>query len=70
MTTTFLKKITPARIALILISLLAFILALTLLKEGARALAPWLEETFDLSGIVHILGFGWFSAARQLPQRR
>lgn len=62
MAATLFRKFGPARIALILVSLWAFVLALTMMKAGAGSLAPRLEEIFDLSGILHSLGFGWFAA--------
>jgi Na+/phosphate symporter len=62
MAETVLKRIGPGRIVLILLSLCAFVLGLTLMKEGARSLAPQIEESLDLSGIGHSLGFGWLVA--------
>ncbi len=44
------------------ISLFLFILALTLMKGGARGLAPVVEERFSLNNAANTMGFGWIFA--------
>ncbi len=50
------------KIGLFLASLFLFVLAILLMKEGARALAPWVRDSFDISNPVNSLGFGWLFA--------
>ena len=44
------------------LSLYLFILALTLMKDGARGLAPVVQNRFSLDNAANTLGFGWFFA--------
>lgn len=44
------------------ISLFLFILAITLMKEGARDLAPLVRDGFAVSNAANSLGFGWLFA--------
>ena len=50
------------KIALFLVSLFLFILALTLMKDGARGLAPLVRDSFRVTNSVNSLGFGWLFA--------
>jgi solute carrier family 34 (sodium-dependent phosphate cotransporter) len=54
------------RVALKALSFLAavflFILAIQLMKEGARAFAPRLQGTFPVDNMVSTLGLGWLGA--------
>lgn len=50
------------KIGLFTASLFLFILAITLMKEGARSLAPLVQVTFDISSASNSLGFGWLFA--------
>jgi Na+/phosphate symporter len=50
------------KIGLFIISLFLFILALTLMKDGARGLAPVVENRFALNNSANTLGFGWIFA--------
>lgn len=43
-------------------SLFLFILAIMLMKEGARALAPLVRDSFHVDNPVNSLGFGWLFA--------
>lgn len=55
----------PARlgkVGLFLVSLFLFILALTLMKEGANSFAPLVRDRFAITGILDSLGFGWLCA--------
>jgi Na+/phosphate symporter len=47
---------------LFLVSLFLFILAIMLMKEGARALAPVVRERFAVDSAASSLGFGWLLA--------
>lgn len=48
--------------ALFIISLFLFVLAITLMKEGARGVAPWLQRGLPLTSVPRCLGFGWLFA--------
>jgi len=50
------------KIGLFLLSLYLFILALTLMKDGARGLAPLVQERFSFNNASNTMGFGWFFA--------
>jgi sodium-dependent phosphate cotransporter len=45
-----------------LAALFLFILAIQLMKEGARAIAPRLQGTFPVDNMVSTLGLGWLGA--------
>ena len=47
---------------LFLVRLFLFILAITLMKEGARELGPLVREQFRVSNAANSLGFGWLFA--------
>lgn len=57
-----LKHIHWGKITLFLISLFFFVLAITLMKNGARSLAPLVRDTFTVTNPVNSLGFGWIFA--------
>jgi sodium-dependent phosphate cotransporter len=50
------------KIALFASSLFLFVLALTLMKDGARGVAPLVRNLFDVSNASNSLGFGWLFA--------
>jgi Na+/phosphate symporter len=50
------------KVALFIASLLLFILAITLMKEGAKGLAPLVKGTFRVESPANALGFGWLFA--------
>lgn len=50
------------KIALAIIAIFFFILALELLKRGARPLGPFLTDTLGITSAVNTLGFGWLVA--------
>jgi sodium-dependent phosphate cotransporter len=50
------------KIALFGISLFLFILAITLMKEGARGIAPLVRNLFSVTNAANSLGFGWLFA--------
>jgi Na+/phosphate symporter len=51
-----------SKIGLFIISLFLFILALTLMKDGARGLAPFVQNRFSLDNAANSMGFGWLFA--------
>ncbi|MAU00723.1 MAG: hypothetical protein CL608_26560 [Anaerolineaceae bacterium] len=51
-----------AKVGLFFISLFLFILAITLMKEGARDLAPLVRDQFHVTNPANSLGFGWLFA--------
>lgn len=57
-----LRRISWPKIGLFIVSLFLFILALTLMKDGARGLAPVVENRFSLDSAANTLGFGWLFA--------
>ena len=59
---TILRRINPAKIGYALAGLFVFVLALQLMKAGARVLAPMLQETALLQDPIDSLGFGWLGA--------
>lgn len=47
---------------LFVVSLFLFILAITMMKEGARDLAPLVRDRFSVENPINSLGFGWLFA--------
>lgn len=56
------RRISWWKIGLFIISLFIFILALTLMKEGARGLEPLLQGRLALNSPANSMGFGWLFA--------
>lgn len=56
------RGISWLKIGLFVVSLFLFILALTLMRDGARGLAPIVENRFSLNNWANTLGFGWLFA--------
>ena len=56
------QRISWPKIGLFILSLYLFILALTLMKDGARGLAPLVQDRFDLNNAFNTMGFGWLFA--------
>jgi hypothetical protein len=50
------------KIGLFIISIYLFILAIMLLKDGARVLTPLIQDTFRITNTANSLGFGWLFA--------
>ncbi|MFW6042219.1 MAG: hypothetical protein ACOC9C_00900 [Chloroflexota bacterium] len=50
------------KVGLFAISLFLFVLALSLMKEGARVLAPLIRDHFSIDNPANSLGFGWLFA--------
>jgi sodium-dependent phosphate cotransporter len=55
-------KVNWKKVGLGLVSLLLFILAIQLMKEGAGTLTPYIRGWFDVDNAANSLGFGWLSA--------
>lgn len=55
-------RINWGKVVLFLISLWLFVLAITLMKEGARELAPLIRTAFSIENVANSLGFGWLFA--------
>lgn len=51
-----------SKVGLFLLSLWLFILAVNLMKEGSRDLAPLISRTFSIENAANSLGFGWLFA--------
>lgn len=56
------QRISWPKIGLFIVSIFLFILALTLMKDGARGLAPVVQDRFSLDGPANTMGFGWLFA--------
>jgi Na+/phosphate symporter len=50
------------KIALFVVSLYLFVVAITLMKDGARGLAPLVQNLLSGDSPANCLGFGWLSA--------
>lgn len=50
------------KVGLFIVTLFLFILAITLMKEGARDLAPLVRDRFHVTNPANSLGFGWLFA--------
>lgn len=57
-----LRRLDLRKFGLFFISLFIFILAITLMKEGARDLAPLVRDRFAVTNAANSLGFGWLFA--------
>lgn len=56
------QRFNLAKIAIFVASLFVFILAITLMKNGASSLIPLLENSIAVANQWHSLGFGWLFA--------
>ncbi len=50
------------KVGLFIVSIFLFILAITLMKEGSRELAPLVRDNFHVDNPANSLGFGWLFA--------
>lgn len=57
-----LRRVRWGKVGLFIVSLFLFILAINLMKEGARALAPLVRDVFKVNTPANALGFGWLFA--------
>ncbi len=55
-------RVRVGKIGLFGASLYLFVLAVTLMKDGARGIAPLVSNLLDVTSAVNALGFGWLSA--------
>ena len=58
----FLRRVRWEKIGLFIVSIFLFILAINLMKEGARDLAPLVRDVFAVHSPANALGFGWLFA--------
>ncbi len=56
------ERVHLGKVALFIISLFLFILAITLMKEGARGLEPLVRDRFAVTNPADALGCGWLFA--------
>ena len=56
------ERVQPGKIALFVASLFLFVLAIMLMKDGARGLVPLVRDVFPVNNIANSLGFGWLFA--------
>jgi solute carrier family 34 (sodium-dependent phosphate cotransporter) len=56
------RRINLRKVAIFFFSIALFILALELMKTGARGLAPFIKETLSVTNPINGLGFGWLFA--------
>jgi len=56
------EHINVTKIGIFVASLLLFIVSITLMKEGARSLAPLVRNELDITNGANCLGFGWLFA--------
>ena len=56
------RKIAWKKIGLAILSVLLFLLAIQLMKDGAQTVAPVVQGLFDVNNAVNSLGFGWLFA--------
>ncbi len=56
------RKHPIVKIVMFIASLYLFVLAIMLMKDGARGLVPLLHDTFAISNPANSLGFGWLFA--------
>jgi Na+/phosphate symporter len=56
------QRINVGKIVLFVASLFLFILAINLMKEGARGVAPLVRDLFSVTNVANSLGFGWLFA--------
>jgi sodium-dependent phosphate cotransporter len=56
------ERVRIGKIGLFVASLYLFVLAVTLMKDGARGIAPLVRSLLDVTSAANALGFGWFFA--------
>ncbi len=56
------ERINLGKILTFVVSLYLFILAISLMKEGARGIAPWVRDGLAITNAANSLGFGWLFA--------
>jgi sodium-dependent phosphate cotransporter len=56
------ERVQPVKIGLFVASLFLFVLAILLMKDGARGLVPLVRDIFPVTNTASSLGFGWLFA--------
>jgi sodium-dependent phosphate cotransporter len=56
------ERVRISKIGLFVASLYLFVLAVTLMKDGARGIAPLVHNLLDVTSTANALGFGWLFA--------
>jgi Na+/phosphate symporter len=56
------RMVRPTKILIFLGSLFLFILAIMLMKDGAKSLVPLVRDNFQVNNPINSLGFGWLFA--------
>jgi sodium-dependent phosphate cotransporter len=56
------ERVQPVKIGLFVASLFLFVLAMMLMKDGARGLVPLVRDIFPITNMASSLGFGWLFA--------
>lgn len=56
------RRVRLDKIGLFIVSLFLFVLAITLMKEGARGIAPLVRNRLAVTNAANSLGFGWLFA--------
>ena len=56
------ERVQPVKIGLFVASLFLFVLAIMLMKDGARGLVPLVRDIFPVTNLASSLGFGWLFA--------
>lgn len=59
---SFIHKVNPKKIAIVILSLALFMLSLQLIKAGAASAGPLVRDTFSVTSPLNALGFGWLLA--------
>ena len=59
---TWKEKINLGKLLTFVASLYLFILAISLMKDGARGIAPWVRDSLAINSAANSLGFGWLFA--------
>lgn len=56
------RRLSWYKLPLFIVSIFLFVLAISLMKEGANALIPFVENSFQINNPSNSLGFGWIFA--------
>ena len=59
---SMLRRVSLRKLGLFVLSLALFVLALNLMKSGARGLVPMIRDWFHVTNPFNALGFGWLFA--------
>ena len=56
------ERVNLGKLFIFIASLYLFILAISLMKDGARGIAPWVRDGLSITNAANSLGFGWLFA--------